>query len=84
MLRIHFPTTLASCGFPTPHFSGYRLPMFRHEGRTPVIQTFVCAPFPVRVWPCMALAAHRYYDGSDSCLPSPRLTGLPVYLATHS
>ena len=57
---------------------------FRHEGRTPVIQTFVCAPFPVRVCPCSALAAHRYYDGSDSCPPSPRLTGLPVYLATHS
>ena len=31
-----------------------------------------------------ALAAHRYYDGSDSCLPSPRLTGLPAYLTTHS
>ena len=57
---------------------------FRHEGRTPVIQTFVCAPFPVRVWPCSALAAHRYYDGSDSCPPSPRLTGLPAYLTTHS
>jgi len=58
--------------------------MFRHKGRTPVIQTFVCAPFPVRVWPCTALAAHRYYDGSDSCPPSPRLTGLPAYLATPS
>ena len=31
-----------------------------------------------------ALAAHRYYDGSDSCLPSPRLTGLPAYLTTSS
>jgi hypothetical protein len=36
------------------------------------------------VWPCSALAAHRYYDGSDSCLPSPRLTGLPACLATSS
>ena len=84
MLRFHFPTTLPSCGFPTPRFSGCRLPVFRHKGRTPVIQTFVCAPFPVRVWPCTALAAHRYYDGSDSCPPSPRLTGLPAYLTTHS
>ena len=34
------------------------------------------------VWPCFTPATHRYYDGSDSCLPSPRLTGLPACLAT--
>ena len=34
------------------------------------------------VGPCFTPATHRYYDGSDSCLPSPRLTGLPACLAT--
>ena len=42
---------------------------------TPVSQT---------VWPCSALAALRYYEGSDSCRPSPRAAGLPAYLATSS
>ena len=35
-------------------------------------------------WPCLALATYRYYDGSDSCLPSPRAAGLPAYLTTSS
>ena len=81
---VPFPVVFPVCAVPSAAAFGYRLPVFRLKGRTPFIQTFVCAPFPVRVWPCTALAAHRYYDGSDSCPPSPRLTGLPVYLTTHS
>ena len=57
----------------------------RHEGANPrLFQTLVWEPFPVRVWPCLALATHRYYDGSDSCLPSPQAAGLPAYLTTSS
>ena len=37
-------------------------------------------------FPCVlalsAIAALRYYDGSDSCCPSPRAAGLPAYLVT--
>lgn len=29
-------------------------------------------------------SALRYYEGSDSCLPSPRAAGLPAYLAQTS
>ena len=35
-------------------------------------------------WPCFTLAALRYYEGSDSCRPSPRVAGLPACLTTSS
>jgi len=61
---------------------------FRHQGLSPRFfrQTlhFCATPFPACHWPWLVPVSQRYYDGSDSCPPSPRLTGLPAYLATHS
>ena len=37
-----------------------------------------------QVWPWAALVTLRYYEGSDSCSPSLRRTGLPAYLAQTS
>ena len=53
-------------------------------GSPPVIQTESSAQRFHCVLALPALAALRYYDGSDSCGPSPRATGLPAYLATPS
>ncbi len=57
----------------------------RHEGGSPpVIQTESSAQRLHCVLALPALAALRYYDGSDSCCPSPRAAGLPACLATPS
>ena len=53
-------------------------------GSPPVIQTESSAQRFHCVLALPALAALRYYDGSDSCGPSPRAAGLPAYLATPS
>ena len=83
-MRLHLPATLGWCGFPTPHFSVCRLHGLGSRGQPPgypdlsSAQRFHCGlALP-------ALAALRYYDGSDSCGPSPRAAGLPAYLATPS
>ena len=78
------PHTLGSCGFPTPHFSGCHLLGLGTRGACPgysnlsFVHRFRC------VLALSSLAAQRYYDGSDSCCPSPRVAGLPAYLTTSS
>ena len=57
---------------------------FRLKGISPIIQTLVCTPFPVRWAMADRISAHRYYDGSDSCQASPRPAGLLAYLAHTS
>jgi hypothetical protein len=81
--RIHFPATLGSCGFPIPHFSDCLVLGLGSRGAPRSLQTLVC---PHRFRCSLAIsapAAHRYYDGSDCCSPSPRATALPAYL-THT
>lgn len=54
------------------------------RGKSPVFQTSRLHTVSGACWPCLLVAAHRYYDGSDSCTPSPRAAGLPTYLAHTS
>ena len=82
-LHIHFPTILGWCGFPTPHFSSGLLHGLGARGEPRLFKLSFAQRFHC-VSALSALATLRYYDGSDSCCPSPRAAGLPAYLATLS
>ena len=57
---------------------------FRLWGGVPALSNLRLWIISNPVWPWGALAAHQYYEGSDSCSPSLRLTGLPAYLTQTS
>ena len=79
-MRLHLPATLGSCGFPTPHFSVCRLHGLGSRGQPPGYPDFSSAQRFHCGLALPALTALRYYDGSDSCGPSPRAAGLPACL----
>lgn len=63
-------------------FLGLPSAWFRHKGVAPGYSNFSFAHRFRCGLALSALAALRYYDGSDSCCPSPRAAGLPACLAT--
>ena len=71
------------CALPSPrghsrHWSFASLCLSRIHLPASLPSAWLCSPRLSR------LAPHRYYEGSDSCLPSPRLAGLSAYSALPS